>query len=114
MDMSSMDMSGGMDSSSDPMFRTFNQALAEDYWYIIAGILGFIVLLRAVDYYQTWSRLVVPSPFDSGDKFDESFENLTTLQITDMSNQKIDGLPDKGQQYSYADIRHCNSRRTRS
>ncbi|KUJ22027.1 uncharacterized protein LY89DRAFT_715030 [Mollisia scopiformis] len=57
MDMSGMDMSGGMDSSSDPMFRPFNQALAEDYWYIIVGILGFIVFLRAVDYYQTWSRL---------------------------------------------------------
>ena len=60
MDMSGMDMSGGMDSSSDPMFRSFNQALAEDYWYIIAGILGFIVLLRGVDYYQTWSRSVTP------------------------------------------------------
>lgn len=55
--MSSMDMSGGMDSSSDFMFRPVNQAYAEDYWYIIAGILGFILLLRGVDYYQTWSRL---------------------------------------------------------
>lgn len=60
MDMSGMDMSGGMDSSSDPMFRPFNQSLAEDYWYIFVGILGFIVLVRAVDYYQTWSRSVIP------------------------------------------------------
>jgi hypothetical protein len=56
MDMSSMDMSGGMDMSSDPMFRTFNQALAEDYWYIILAILGFTVWLRGVDYYQTLRR----------------------------------------------------------
>lgn len=59
MDMSSMDMSGGMDSSSDFMFRPVNQAYAEDYWYIIAAILGFILLLRGVDYYQTWSRSAI-------------------------------------------------------
>lgn len=51
-------MSGmGMDSMSDPMFRVFNQVLARGYWYIIAGVVGFILLLRVVDYYQTWSRL---------------------------------------------------------
>lgn len=58
MDMSGM-MSGmgeGMDMSSDFMFRTVNQALAEDYWYIILAVLGFIVLLRGIDYYQTLSR----------------------------------------------------------
>ncbi|PVH89754.1 hypothetical protein DL98DRAFT_476129 [Cadophora sp. DSE1049] len=43
--------------SSSPMFRTFDSKLARAYWYIIAGILGFILLLRAVDHYQTWSRL---------------------------------------------------------
>ncbi|KAH9216964.1 hypothetical protein DL95DRAFT_387161 [Leptodontidium sp. 2 PMI_412] len=46
-----------MSMSSSPMFRTFDSKLARAYWYIIAGILGFILLLRAVDYYQTWSRL---------------------------------------------------------
>ena len=44
--------------SSSPMFRTFDSKLARAYWYIIAGILGFILLVRAVDYYQTWSRSV--------------------------------------------------------
>jgi membrane protein required for beta-lactamase induction len=52
--MSGMDM----DSGSDPLFRVFNQVLARAYWYIIAGIVGFILLLRVLDYYQTWSRLV--------------------------------------------------------
>ncbi|KAH7419197.1 hypothetical protein BKA64DRAFT_699233 [Cadophora sp. MPI-SDFR-AT-0126] len=46
-----------MSMSSSPMFRHFDSKLARAYWYIIAGILGFILLLRAVDYYQTWSRL---------------------------------------------------------
>lgn len=50
----------GMSMSSSPMFRTFDSKLARAYWYIIAGVLGFILLLRAVDYYQTWSRSVIP------------------------------------------------------
>jgi hypothetical protein len=53
--MSGMDM----DSASDPLFRVFNQQLASGYWYIIAGLVGFILLLRAVEYYQTWSRSVL-------------------------------------------------------
>jgi hypothetical protein len=58
MDMSGMSsMEGmGMDSSSDPMFRPYNQVLARGYWYIISGVVGFLLLLRGVEYYQTWSR----------------------------------------------------------
>jgi len=51
-------MSGGMDMSSDPMFRIYNQQLAEDYWYIIAGFCGFMLFLRGGEYYQNWLRLV--------------------------------------------------------
>ncbi|KAL2075687.1 hypothetical protein VTL71DRAFT_630 [Oculimacula yallundae] len=39
------------------LFRHLDSKLARTYWYLVAGILGFIVLLRAIDYYQTWSRL---------------------------------------------------------
>lgn len=53
--MSSME-GMGMDSSSDPMFRPYNQVLARGYWYIISGVVGFLLLLRGVEYYQTWSR----------------------------------------------------------
>lgn len=57
--MDSMMMSGmDMDSSSDPLFRVFNQKLARGYWYIVAGVVGVILLLRTVEYYQTWSRSV--------------------------------------------------------
>ncbi|KAI9051444.1 hypothetical protein LZ554_004490 [Drepanopeziza brunnea f. sp. 'monogermtubi'] len=49
----------GMSMSSSPMFRTFDSRLARAYWYIIAAVLGFALLLRALDYYQTWSRLRV-------------------------------------------------------
>jgi hypothetical protein len=55
--MSGMD-GEGMDMSSDPMFRTFNQVLARGYWYTIASVLGFMVLLRMINFYQAWSRLV--------------------------------------------------------
>ena len=60
MDMSDMSslMGSGMDMSSDPMFRTYNQVLARGYWYIIAFVVGIFLLLRAMEYYQTWSRLV--------------------------------------------------------
>jgi len=67
MDMSAMDMMDGtgMDASTDPMFRTYNQVLARGYWYIIAFILGFFLFVRAVDLYQTWSRSVPPTLFFS-------------------------------------------------
>jgi hypothetical protein len=58
MDMSSM-QGMGMDSASDPMFRPYNQVIARGYWYIIAGVVGFLLLLRGVEYYQTWSRYAV-------------------------------------------------------
>jgi hypothetical protein len=46
----------GMNMSSDPMFRTHNQVLAQGYWYIIAAVVGFILLLRVLDFYQNWAR----------------------------------------------------------
>jgi hypothetical protein len=50
-------MSGmGMDMSSDGLFYDYNTALARGFWYIIAGVLAFLVLLRVIDSYQTWSR----------------------------------------------------------
>jgi hypothetical protein len=55
--MSGMD-GMGMDMSSDPMFRTYNQILARGYWYIFAFVVGILLLLRAIEYYQHWSRLV--------------------------------------------------------
>ena len=55
--MSGMD-GMGMDMSSDPMFRTYNQVLARGYWYIFAAVLVGFLLLRGIEHYQTWSRLV--------------------------------------------------------
>jgi hypothetical protein len=49
----------GMDSASDPMFRPYNQVLAREYWYIITGVVGFLLLLRGVACYQTWARYVI-------------------------------------------------------
>jgi hypothetical protein len=50
-------MSGmGMDMSADPMFRPYNQVLAQGFWYIIAAVVTFILLLRGVEVYQNWAR----------------------------------------------------------
>ncbi|PQE33538.1 ferric reductase like transmembrane component protein [Rutstroemia sp. NJR-2017a WRK4] len=58
MDMLMSGMSGGMDMSSDGMFRTYNSKLARGYWYIIAGFVGFVVLCRGFEWYQNWDRFV--------------------------------------------------------
>ena len=55
--MSSM-IGEGMDMSSDPMFRTYNQILARRYWYIVPFVVAIFILLRAIEYHQNWSRLV--------------------------------------------------------
>ena len=47
-----------MDMGSNPMFRPYNQTLAKCYWYIIAALVGFILLLRAVEHLEIRSRLV--------------------------------------------------------
>ena len=53
-------MSGGMDQAPDDMFRGHNQDLARGYWYIIAGIIGFILLLRLFEYYEIAQRYGSP------------------------------------------------------
>lgn len=52
MDMVGMDMS----MSDSGGFVVTNSALARNYWYIIAGTLGFCFLLRILDYIQTRIR----------------------------------------------------------
>ena len=46
----------GMDSGSNPMFKPYNQTLATGYWYIVAFVVGFLLVVRAADFYQMWSR----------------------------------------------------------
>ncbi|KAH8674327.1 hypothetical protein BX600DRAFT_378742 [Xylariales sp. PMI_506] len=47
---------GGMSSSSD-LFIVVNRPLAQDYWYLIAGVLGLLLMVRALNYGQNWLRL---------------------------------------------------------
>lgn len=54
-----MGMSDSMDMSSSGSFRGINSALARDYWYIIAGVVGFMILLRAIESVQSRSRCVL-------------------------------------------------------
>lgn len=55
-DMSGM-MELGMGSmSSSGMFQTVNMALAQTYWYLIAGVMGMLLIVRALNYGQNWLR----------------------------------------------------------
>ncbi|KAF9875270.1 ferric reductase like transmembrane component [Colletotrichum karsti] len=53
MDMSSM---GGMSMGMN-MFQSTNMELARDFWIIIAGVLGSIAILRALNLYQSHERI---------------------------------------------------------
>ncbi|KAL9131286.1 MAG: hypothetical protein Q9175_006797, partial [Cornicularia normoerica] len=59
--MASLDsMSGmegmGMDMGSNGMFRPLNQMLARIYWYLVAAVFAFVLLLKTVDAIESWSR----------------------------------------------------------
>ncbi|KAH6654901.1 ferric-chelate reductase [Truncatella angustata] len=46
---------GGMSSSG--MFQDTNMSLAQTYWYLIAGVLGLLLIVRAINFSQNWIRL---------------------------------------------------------
>ncbi|CAK7200937.1 ferric-chelate reductase Frp1 [Sporothrix eucalyptigena] len=39
------------------MFQTTNMSLARTYWYIVAAVVGTFVVVRIVNYYDSWLRL---------------------------------------------------------
>lgn len=45
----------GMDTGTN-MFQSENMALARAYWYIIAGVLGLLVVIRAANFYGRHQR----------------------------------------------------------
>ena len=46
---------GGMDMGPN-MYSTTNTALARDFWYIVAGVMGFLAACRAVNFYKAQRR----------------------------------------------------------
>ncbi|RHZ64896.1 ferric reductase family protein [Aspergillus thermomutatus] len=48
---------GGMDMSSDGMFRPYNQWLAAVYWYIIVAVIGFCLLLHGLHIFNARLRI---------------------------------------------------------
>jgi uncharacterized membrane protein YhaH (DUF805 family) len=50
-----MDMGMSMGTN---VFQAANMALARDFWYIIAVVLGIFVVIRAVNFYQAQMRFV--------------------------------------------------------
>ncbi|ETS76799.1 hypothetical protein PFICI_12186 [Pestalotiopsis fici W106-1] len=56
MDMDGMDMS--MDSmSSSGMFQATNMSYAYTFWYLIAAVMGMLMVVRLLNYGQNWARL---------------------------------------------------------
>ena len=55
MDMDGMDMS--MDSmSSSGMFQATNMSYAYTYWYLIAGVMGMLMIVRVLNYVESRVR----------------------------------------------------------
>lgn len=56
--MSASDMADlmGMSMSSGGMFQSDNMALALDYWLLIAGVMGLLLIVRLTNYWQNWMR----------------------------------------------------------
>jgi hypothetical protein len=57
--MSAADMAalmGGMSMSDGGMFQSDNMALARDYWLLIAGVMGMLLIVRLTNYWQNWLR----------------------------------------------------------
>lgn len=57
MDMGGMDMSG----NHAGMGTEINWAFSRDYWYLIAGVVGLLAFIRAVNIYDAKTRWP-PSP----------------------------------------------------
>lgn len=56
MDMSGMGSMGGMDMSSDGMFKTTNMYIARVYWYLVVAFVVLLGLRRAIDWARTRTR----------------------------------------------------------
>ena len=51
-----MDMHMGGHSMTANSFQAGHIKLAHDFWYIIAGVMGFLAACRAADYYKSQRR----------------------------------------------------------
>lgn len=53
---------GGSTTTGTGAFKAKNRELAEAYWYLVAGAVGFAGVTRAISYLQVVSRSVAPPP----------------------------------------------------
>ena len=74
------------------MFQVENMALARDFWYIVAGVMGLLVGVRVINFYKSHARSVshvsillrvglLTSPVDCGDKPPRLFPFQRNLEI---------------------------------
>lgn len=47
-----------MDMASDPIFRNYDMVLARRYWYLIAGAVGTMAIIRVINFIENWFRSV--------------------------------------------------------
>jgi len=77
--MEGMDMGIGM-------FQVTNMELARDFWYLVAGVVGGLTLVRGVNYVQTLVRFgaVIPHAFslvaDDSTGYGNARANLSTTR----------------------------------
>ena len=74
------------------MFQVENMALARDFWYIFAGVMGLLLGVRVINFYKSHARSVslvlflsridlLTSPADYGDKPPRLFPFRQNLEI---------------------------------
>jgi membrane protein required for beta-lactamase induction len=51
-----MDHSGMSMSMGTNLFQTTNMALARDFWYIVAGVVGAMGIARLINFYKSQRR----------------------------------------------------------
>lgn len=51
---------GGMDMGSVGMFTPTNKKIAHLYWYLVAAVVGLLLLRRVVDRWRVFSLCVMP------------------------------------------------------
>ncbi|KAI0201348.1 ferric reductase like transmembrane component-domain-containing protein [Astrocystis sublimbata] len=71
--------------ASNPIFTSTNEALARGYWYIVAAVVGFLALVRGINYIEHTTRLrrsrtaSVEFPTQPSNRFLQAWATLTAV-----------------------------------
>lgn len=97
---------GGM-QMGDNSFSARNKALARDFWYIVAGVLALLLLVRLVNYGHYWLRFVrVHSQHPLARRANDT---VCSSQAADQPSQ-VGAIPHETDNLVLADMGHPHGR----